>query len=99
MVASTSIVLEDVVVVDDFIKGVIFKPCFLYEVYPKLVGFHGGDKVLISGIIMWVIQASFAIRVARAAAESVCILGEKFADDFSSGSWQGRCFLALGGVG
>ncbi len=99
MVALASVVSEDVVVVDDFVKGIIFKPCLLYEVDVKLVGFHGGNEVLISGIIMWVIRASFAIRVARAAAESVCILGENFADDVSSVSWQGRCFLALDGVG
>ncbi len=99
MVALASVVSEDVVFVDDFVKGLIFEPCFLYEVDVKLVGFHGGDEVLISGIIMWVIQASFAIRVAGAAAESVCVLGENFANDVSSGSWQGRCFLALDGVG
>ncbi len=55
MVALASIVLEDVVAVDVFVKGVIFKPCFLYEVDIKLVGFYGADEVLISGIIMWIL--------------------------------------------
>ncbi len=86
VVTLASVVAKDVVSIDGFVKDVTFEPCFLYEVDVKLFEFHGGDEVFISGVVVWVIWAKFTIRVAGAAAKSLCVLGENFADDILSGS-------------
>jgi hypothetical protein len=86
VVASASIVAKDMVSIDDFIKDVTFKPCFLYEVVVKLFEFHGGNKVFIPGVIVWVVRAKFFVRVGGAAAKSLCILGDNFTDDVPSRS-------------
>ncbi len=86
MVTLVSIVVKDVVSIDGFIKDVTFELCFLYEVDVKLFEFHGGDEVFISGVVIWVIRAKFTIRVAGAAAKSLCVLRDDSADDIPLGS-------------
>jgi hypothetical protein len=46
--------MKDVVSIDDFIKDVTFEPCLLHKVNVKVLKFHGGDKVFVSGVIVWV---------------------------------------------
>ncbi len=79
MIALAAVVAKDVVSIDDFIKYIVFQPCFLDEVNVKLFEFHGGDEVFISGVVVWLIRSEFSVGVAGAAAESMCILGDYFA--------------------
>ena len=52
MIAFPSIVSEDVIAVDDFVKGVVFKPSLLHKVYIKILGLHYVDEVLIACVIV-----------------------------------------------
>ncbi len=78
--AEAMVVTKDVVSIDDFIKEVTFEPCLLHKVDVEVLKFHGGDKVFVSGVIMWVMGADVSIRVLGAATETMRILGDGFAD-------------------
>ncbi len=93
MVALASVMSEDVVIIDDFVKGIIFDPCFLYEVYVKLAGFHGGNEMLISGIIMWVVGQVLPSR-SRGQRRSPCAFWVKILlMMFPWGAGRGGAFL------
>jgi hypothetical protein len=64
MIAFASIVSEDVVAVDDFIKHVPFQPRFLYKVYVQTLGLHGGNKVFAARKVVWFEDHWFAIGIA-----------------------------------
>ncbi len=72
--------------IDDFIKDVTLKPCLLHKVDIKLLKFHGGDEVFVSGVIVWVIGADTSVRVLGVATKTMPISGDKFADDKPSSS-------------
>ena len=47
-----SIVAENMVSIDDFVKDISFHPCLLDEVYVKLLQLHHHDEVFIPRVIM-----------------------------------------------
>jgi hypothetical protein len=73
-------VTKDVVSINDFVKDVTFEPCLLHKVSVELLKFHGGDKVFVSGVIVWVMGADASVRVLGATAKTMRILGDNFAD-------------------
>ncbi len=52
MIAYASVVTKDMVSIDDFIKDVALEPCLLHKVDIKLLKFHSGDEVFVSGVIV-----------------------------------------------
>ncbi len=77
---------KDVVSINYFIKDVALEPCLLHKVDIKLLKFHGGDEVFVSGVIVWVMGVDTTIRVLGAATKTIHVLGDKFADDKPSSS-------------
>ncbi len=77
---------KDVVSIDDFIKDVTFKPCLLHKVDVKVLQFHGGDKVFVLGVVVWVMRADVSVRVLGAATKTMHILGDDFVDGKPSSS-------------
>ncbi len=77
---------KDIVSIDDFVKDFTLEPCLLHKVNVELLKFHGGDKVFISGVIMWVMGADISVRVSGATAKTMRILGDNLADGKPSSS-------------
>jgi hypothetical protein len=63
MIAFASIVSDDVVAIDDFVKCIPFQPHFLYKVYVQTLGLHGGNKVFLMCIVVWFMDQWFAIGI------------------------------------
>ncbi len=78
--------MKGVVSIDDFIKDVTFEPCLLHKVDVEVLKFHGGDKVFVSGVVVWVMGADVSVRVSGAATETMRVLGDDFADGKPSSS-------------
>ncbi len=72
--------------IDDFIEDVTFKPCFLHKVNVELLKFHGGYKVFLSGVIVWVIGEDASVRALGATTETMRILSDNVADGKPSSS-------------
>ncbi len=47
---------------------------------------HGGDKVFVSAVVVWVMGADVSVRVSGAAMETMRVLGDDFADGKPSSS-------------
>ena len=77
---------KDVVSIDDFVKDVTFEPCLLHKVNVILLKFHGGDKVFVSSVIIWVMGADVSGWVLGATTKTMHILGNDFADGKPSSS-------------
>ncbi len=77
---------KDVVSIDDFVKDVTYQPCLLHKVNIELLKFHCGDKVFVSGIIVWFMGVYTSARVSGATTKTMHILGEDFADGKPSSS-------------
>ena len=65
MVALSSIVSEDVVSIDDFIKGISFQPGLLYKVNIEAFSFHHANEMFVARVIVGLIGYQFAISVSR----------------------------------
>ena len=52
MVANLSVVTENMVSVDGFVKDISFEPCLLDEVNVELLQLHGCDEMFIPCVIM-----------------------------------------------
>jgi hypothetical protein len=58
----------------------------LHEVDVELLKFHGGDKVFVSGVIVWVRRVDASHRVSGVTTETMCVLHDDFADGNPSSS-------------
>ena len=63
MIALSTIVSENMVAIDNFVKGIPFQPGFLYKVNIEILGFHHGDEVLVARVIMGRSGYQFAISI------------------------------------
>ena len=68
MIAFAAVVSEDMIVIDDFIEGISFEPGLLYEVDIEALGFHRGNEVLITRVVVRRSGYQFAVGISGEAA-------------------------------
>ena len=68
MVAFSAVVSEDMIAIDDFVKGIPFEPGLLYKVDVKALGFHHGNEMLIACVAVQLSGYQFAVSISGEAA-------------------------------
>ena len=64
----SSVVSENMVAIDDFIKYVSFQPRFLRAIYIKTLGLHQSNQMLVARVVVWFVGQWVALGITGLAA-------------------------------